>query len=60
MGPAEFSSLTASGKKLFLTLVVLLLMLRSLLPEGRGTNRACAGWVGSFMMQEARFLHLEE
>ncbi|KAI3362574.1 hypothetical protein L3Q82_001610 [Scortum barcoo] len=41
-GPPEFNSLTASGKKLFLSLVVLLLMLRSLLPEGRGTNSACA------------------
>ncbi|KAI3358407.1 hypothetical protein L3Q82_014831 [Scortum barcoo] len=40
MGPPEFSSLTASRKKLFLSLVVLLLMLRSLLPDGRGTNSA--------------------
>ncbi|KAI3376707.1 hypothetical protein L3Q82_017127, partial [Scortum barcoo] len=38
-GPPEFNSLTASGKKLFLSLVVLLLMLRSLLPEGKGDKQ---------------------
>uniref|UniRef100_A0A671VTT4 Ecotropic viral integration site 5 like n=1 Tax=Sparus aurata TaxID=8175 RepID=A0A671VTT4_SPAAU len=47
-----FSSLTASGKKLFFILVVLHQMLRSLLPEGRGQNSPCAGWVGSRMMLE--------
>jgi len=45
-GPPEFNSLTAPGMKLFLSLVVLLLMLRNLLPEGRGANRACAGCSG--------------
>ncbi|XP_030606519.1 uncharacterized protein LOC115794946 isoform X2 [Archocentrus centrarchus] len=40
--PPEFSSLTASGKKLFLSLLVLLLMLLSLLPERKSV---CAGCV---------------
>lgn len=54
-GPPESSSLTASRTKLFLILVFLLLMPRSLLPEGRGENRVCVGRVGSFRMQQARF-----
>ncbi len=39
----KFNSLTASGKKLFLSLVVLLRMLLSRLPEGRNWKSPCAG-----------------
>ncbi|XP_071394075.1 galactosylceramide sulfotransferase-like [Centroberyx affinis] len=49
---------SASGKKLFLSLVVLALMLRNLLPEGRGADSPLAGWAESLVMQEAFFLHL--
>lgn len=38
------------AKKLFFSLVALAMMLRNLLPEGRGSNSPCAGWVGSFIM----------
>lgn len=41
--PPELSSLTASFQNLFLRLVVLLFMLCSLLPEGRGTKTVGAG-----------------
>lgn len=34
----EFSSLTAAGKKLLLSLMILFWMLLSCLPEGRGRN----------------------
>ena len=54
----EFSNLTASGKKLFFSLVVLARMLRSLLPEGIGVNSSCAGWVGSWRMERGLSLHL--
>ncbi len=37
----KFNSLTASGKKLFLSLVVLLRMLLSRLPEGRSWKSLC-------------------
>lgn len=49
----EVSSLTASRKKLFLSLVVLLPMLLSCLSEGRGSKSLCVGWVESFMMRRA-------
>ncbi len=39
----EFNSLTASGKKLFVSLVVLLRILLSRLPEGRSWKSPCAG-----------------
>lgn len=38
--------------------MVLALMLDSLLPDGRGANRQCAGYMGSFVMQEVLFLLL--
>lgn len=43
-------SLTASERKLCLSLVVLDSILCSLFPEGRGSNSPWAGWVGSFIM----------
>ena len=54
----EFISLTAFGKKLFFSLVVLAQMLCNLLPEGKGANSSCAGWVESLMMQEALSLNI--
>ena len=51
---AVFSSDTAFGKKLFLSLVVLASKALYRLPEGRWENRCCAGCVGS----EAMFLTL--
>ena len=38
---------TADGKKLFLCWEVLVLMDRSLLPEGSVSNSFCPGWEGS-------------
>ena len=51
---AAFSSDTAFGKKLFLSLVVLASKALYRLPEGRRENSGCAGCVGS----EAMFLAL--
>lgn len=46
-------------KKVFLCLVVLILMVRYLLPEGRGWNMWWPGCKGSARMPLARFLALE-
>ena len=43
---AEFSRVTAQGKKLFLSVLVL--------PEGRRENSLCAGWDESLRMLQAR------
>ncbi len=49
----------AVGKKLFLCCEVLVLMDRSLLPEGSDSNSLCLGWEGSGTIFLARFRVLE-
>lgn len=56
MGPKvqQCISLTASGKKLFVSLVVLALMLRSLLFDGRSQSTSpFAGWAEYLIPQKA-------
>ena len=45
---------TADGKKLLRWCEVLVLMDRSLLPEGSGTRSLCPGWEGSAIIFPAR------
>lgn len=54
----EFMSLTASGKKLHLSLVVQAPRLRSLLPEASRVNSSWARWVWPAVMFMALVLHL--
>ena len=44
---------TALGKKMFLSLVVLVLMFLYRFPDGSGTNSLLHGWVGSLAMRPA-------
>lgn len=46
---------TADGEKLLLWCEVLVLMNRSLLPEGRSSNSSCPGWEGSATILLSRF-----
>ena len=52
--------LTADGKKLFLWREVLVLMVRSLLPEGSDSKSWCPGWEGSATIFPARLRVVEE
>lgn len=49
---------TSYMKKLPLSLIVLVLRLRSILPEGRGVNSLCAGREWSFRIHDTLLLHL--
>lgn len=51
--------LVADGKKLFLWREVLVLMDRSLLPEGSDSKSFCPGWEGSAIIFPARLRVLE-
>lgn len=42
----QFSSLTVSGKKLFLSLVILARMLRNLSSKGKGANSSVSAYAG--------------